>query len=125
MNACLGSAQETSVEIVHVIGASLVFGVGVIYAAVQTALTYHMYPDYNGLYICRVRLTLTVVSFIVMIISILTLKFLLIFFIEPRAVQLNETWKHVAYEVNYFPFGINLNFNVSIVFQPDEKKNPS
>lgn len=63
--------QETNVEIVHLTGAMLVFGVGVIYAIIQTSLTYHMEPDFNGLYICRVRMALTILSAMVMVISIL------------------------------------------------------
>lgn len=58
-------------EIVHLTGAMLVFGVGVIYAIIQTSLTYHMEPDFNGLYICRVRMALTILSAMVMVISIL------------------------------------------------------
>ena len=55
----------------HLTGAGLVFIVGVVYAIIQTALTYHMEPDFNGKYICRVRLTLTILSTLVMVISIL------------------------------------------------------
>ncbi|KAL5006243.1 hypothetical protein ScPMuIL_015049 [Solemya velum] len=66
--------QETSVETVHIIGAAMVFGVGVLYEVIQTMLTYHMYPEYNGLYICRVRLTICILSFASMIISILFLS---------------------------------------------------
>lgn len=51
--------QETAVAAVHVTGAVLVFGVGVLYSLIQTILTYQMHPNFNGLYICRLRLTLT------------------------------------------------------------------
>ncbi|KAH3886517.1 DNA damage-regulated autophagy modulator protein 2-like [Dreissena polymorpha] len=61
--------QETLVEPVHIAGAGLVFGVGVVYAALQTRLTYYMHPDYNGLYIARIRLTLTLVSLVVMVLT--------------------------------------------------------
>lgn len=61
--------QETNVEPVHLTGAALVFCVGVVYAIIQTALSYHMEPDFNGKYICRVRLTLTILSTLVMVIT--------------------------------------------------------
>lgn len=61
--------QETNVEIVHITGASLVFGVGVIYALIQTFLTYHMEPDFNGKFICRARLTITIFSIVFMLIT--------------------------------------------------------
>lgn len=61
--------QETSVEPVHIAGAALVFGFGVIYAFIQTFLSYHMHPDYNGLYICRIRLFISVLSLVCMIIT--------------------------------------------------------
>ncbi|KAJ8299447.1 hypothetical protein KUTeg_023507 [Tegillarca granosa] len=48
--------DETLVEPVHITGAALVFGFGVVYAFLQTWLSYHMFPDYNGIYICRIRL---------------------------------------------------------------------
>ncbi|XP_045174995.1 DNA damage-regulated autophagy modulator protein 2-like [Mercenaria mercenaria] len=62
--------QETNVEAVHLTGAALVFGVGVVYALIQTSLTYHMEPEFNGKYICRVRLTLTIISALVMVMTI-------------------------------------------------------
>jgi len=61
--------QETNLEPVHVTGAFLVFGVGVIYAFIQTALSYHMYPDFNGLYICRCRLALSTCSLLAMVVT--------------------------------------------------------
>ncbi|KAL3843026.1 hypothetical protein ACJMK2_020984 [Sinanodonta woodiana] len=61
--------QETSLEPVHVTGAALVFGVGVLYEFVQTALSFHMCPNFNGKLICRVRLAISIISFIAMIIA--------------------------------------------------------
>lgn len=61
--------QETQVEPVHITGAALVFGFGVVYAFLQTWLSYHMFPDYNGIYICRIRLVISVASLICMIIT--------------------------------------------------------
>ena len=58
-------------EVVHFTGAFMVFIGGFIYACLQTALTYHMYPDYNGLYIGRIRLTISFVCAVSLIISIL------------------------------------------------------
>lgn len=64
--------QETNVEVVHLTGAMLVFGVGVVYTIIQTSLTYHMQPDFNGIYICRVRLALTIVSALVMVMTVVS-----------------------------------------------------
>ncbi|XP_069133896.1 DNA damage-regulated autophagy modulator protein 2-like isoform X2 [Argopecten irradians] len=54
--------QETVVEPVHLTGACLVLGFGVIYAFIQTWLTYHMHPEFNGRSIARVRLVLSIIA---------------------------------------------------------------
>ncbi|XP_076471282.1 DNA damage-regulated autophagy modulator protein 2-like [Babylonia areolata] len=55
--------QEGSVvEAVHVVGASLTFIVGLIYCFLQTWMSYYMCPTFNGLYVCRARLTISLVS---------------------------------------------------------------
>ncbi|XP_033751848.1 DNA damage-regulated autophagy modulator protein 2-like isoform X2 [Pecten maximus] len=59
--------QETVVEPVHLTGASLVLGCGVLYEFLQTFLTYHMYPEFNGQFIARVRLVLSVISAVSMV----------------------------------------------------------
>lgn len=64
--------QETSLEPVHVTGAALVLGFGVVYAFLQTSLSYHMNPDYNGLKICRIRLVISFVAFIAMVITFIS-----------------------------------------------------
>ncbi|XP_048729265.2 DNA damage-regulated autophagy modulator protein 1-like [Ostrea edulis] len=56
--------QETSVEIVHLIGAGSVLCFGVIYSFLQTSISYKMYPDYNGRRICAIRLVISVISLI-------------------------------------------------------------
>lgn len=56
--------EGTVVEAVHVVGAALTFIGGLIYCFLQTAMSYHMCPMYNGLYICRARLTICVVSLV-------------------------------------------------------------
>lgn len=56
--------QETSVEIVHVIGATMVLGFGVVYEFLQTAISFRMHPSYNGLRICKVRLVISIISVI-------------------------------------------------------------
>ncbi|XP_064600458.1 DNA damage-regulated autophagy modulator protein 2-like [Liolophura sinensis] len=61
--------QETNVEPVHITGAGLVFGLGVLYELMQTILSYQMNPGFNGLYICRVRLSISLVSLVAMIIT--------------------------------------------------------
>ena len=63
--------QETNIEIVHVTGAFLVFGLGTVYAFVQAGLTYQMYPEFNGLLVCRVRMAISAVSLVGLIVSIL------------------------------------------------------
>lgn len=66
------SLQEgTVVEPVHVTGAALTFIAGVLYCFLQTVLSYHMCPDYNGLCICRVRLSISFIALASLIISIL------------------------------------------------------
>lgn len=56
--------QETSVEFVHVIGASMVLGFGVVYEFLQTAISFQMHPSYNGLRICKIRLVISIISVI-------------------------------------------------------------
>ena len=51
-------------EIVHVIGATLVLGFGVVYEFLQTAISFKMHPTYNGLRICKIRLVISVISLI-------------------------------------------------------------
>ncbi|XP_052798851.1 DNA damage-regulated autophagy modulator protein 2-like [Mya arenaria] len=58
--------QVTEVGAVHLTGTVLVFGVGVVYAALQTGLSYKMHPDYSGIYVARVRLALTI-AFVILI----------------------------------------------------------
>lgn len=67
--------QETNVEEVHMVGAGLVFGIGVIYALIQTSLTYHMEPHFNGMCICRVRLALTIISAVLVVITFVSAVF--------------------------------------------------
>ncbi|XP_078588061.1 DNA damage-regulated autophagy modulator protein 2-like isoform X1 [Branchiostoma floridae x Branchiostoma japonicum] len=52
--------QESSVIIVHVVGAFMCFGCGIIYGFLQTAMSYKMYPHQNSLAVCRVRLIILV-----------------------------------------------------------------
>ncbi|XP_062575444.1 DNA damage-regulated autophagy modulator protein 1-like [Saccostrea cucullata] len=62
--------QETSVEVVHVIGATFVLGFGVVYEFLQTSISYKMYPVCNGLRICRIRLVISIISLIGFIMSL-------------------------------------------------------
>ncbi|XP_041370348.1 DNA damage-regulated autophagy modulator protein 2-like [Gigantopelta aegis] len=61
--------ERTEVEAVHFTGAFMVFIGGFIYTCLMTAITYHMYPDYNGLYIGRIRLAISVVCLVSLIIT--------------------------------------------------------
>ncbi|XP_046373349.2 DNA damage-regulated autophagy modulator protein 1-like [Haliotis rufescens] len=62
--------EGTEVEAVHISGAFLVFVGGVIYTFLQAGISYHMYPDYNGLRICRIRLTICLTSLTCLIITL-------------------------------------------------------
>ncbi|GBM12192.1 DNA damage-regulated autophagy modulator protein 1 [Araneus ventricosus] len=52
----------TSVPTAHGIGANVLFLGGVIYAALQTWLSYKMTPYYNGTKICHIRLAITILT---------------------------------------------------------------
>ncbi|GFY40007.1 DNA damage-regulated autophagy modulator protein 1 [Trichonephila inaurata madagascariensis] len=57
----------TSEATAHSIGANVLFLGGVIYATLQTWLSYKMSPYYNGTKICHIRLTITILSAISLI----------------------------------------------------------
>lgn len=72
--SCLGltfvaNFQETKIEAVHLTGAMMVFGLGVLYAFLDTSVSYLMCPVYNGVLICRVRLTLAVCGLISLLVA--------------------------------------------------------
>lgn len=56
--------QETNIEPVHITGAFLVFIIGTVYAFIQSGLSYQMYPEFNGIKVCRVRMIISVLSLI-------------------------------------------------------------
>ncbi|XP_013787276.1 DNA damage-regulated autophagy modulator protein 2-like [Limulus polyphemus] len=60
--------QETSVFIVHMIGAMMAFGIGMLYAWLQTVMSYYMFPLVNSLLVARLRLVLSIVSTVCFII---------------------------------------------------------
>ncbi|KAF8790048.1 DNA damage-regulated autophagy modulator protein 1-like isoform X2 [Argiope bruennichi] len=60
----------TSIPTAHGIGANVLFLGGVIYAALQTWLSYKMSPYYNGTKICHIRLTITVFTAIALIVML-------------------------------------------------------
>jgi hypothetical protein len=62
--------QGTVVEPVHAVGAVMSFVAGVVYCCLQTVLSYHMYPDYNGLYICRLRMAISTTASISLVITV-------------------------------------------------------
>ena len=64
--------QETSIEVMHVIGAFMVFGLGVLFMLLDTSISYLMCPMYNGRYICRVRLAVAMVGLVSLFTSILS-----------------------------------------------------
>ncbi|XP_031169401.1 DNA damage-regulated autophagy modulator protein 1 [Sander lucioperca] len=71
MFSCLGMCvvatfQETTVTVVHDIGALLFFVSGVSYISLQSVISYHVYPFGSSLSVCRARLaiaTLAVLAF--------------------------------------------------------------
>ena len=64
--------QEDRIESMRILGACLVFGFGVVYEIIDTVISFKMCPAYNGTCITRVRLSIAVISFISVIICILT-----------------------------------------------------
>ena len=65
--------QETSVIVVHLIGAFLAFGVGFIYCLLQTIMSYKMNDEIpgNSIYMRRIRVVLCVIICVLLIIRIL------------------------------------------------------
>ncbi|XP_019639846.1 PREDICTED: DNA damage-regulated autophagy modulator protein 1-like isoform X1 [Branchiostoma belcheri] len=61
--------QEGNVKTVHFIGAALVFGMGVVYSCLHTAVSYRLYPAYASLRLCRARAAITAVGALAMIIA--------------------------------------------------------
>lgn len=64
--------EGTVVEPVHATGAGLTFVGGLLYCLLQTCMSYHMCPDYNGQYICRVRLAVCLVSFMCLVTTVVS-----------------------------------------------------
>uniref|UniRef100_A0A915J0D0 Secreted peptide n=1 Tax=Romanomermis culicivorax TaxID=13658 RepID=A0A915J0D0_ROMCU len=54
--------KVTSVLLVHFIGAFMCLGFGLFYQWAQTAVSFRMFPLYNGIRICRIRTFLSVLS---------------------------------------------------------------
>lgn len=74
---CLGMSlvanfQETSVAIVHFVGAMMTFGLGTVYEFMQTYVTYKMYPEINGKQIGIARLIISVLSAVFFILVTVT-----------------------------------------------------
>ncbi|BFZ15846.1 hypothetical protein BsWGS_18885 [Bradybaena similaris] len=67
--------EGTIVEAVHIVGAALTFIAGVLYCFLQSALSYHMYPNYNGRRICRIRLCISSVALVGLFVSIIAAVF--------------------------------------------------
>ncbi|XP_076334751.1 DNA damage-regulated autophagy modulator protein 2-like isoform X2 [Tachypleus tridentatus] len=60
--------QETAVIIVHMIGATMAFGLGMIYAWLQTVMSFYMYPLMNTKTMAGIRLFLSIVNTVCFII---------------------------------------------------------
>lgn len=63
--------QDSNVLIVHLIGAFLLFVMGTAYCVTHTIISYKLYPQYNTMLLCRLRLVITTTTAVSMIISIL------------------------------------------------------
>ncbi|XP_076308478.1 DNA damage-regulated autophagy modulator protein 1-like [Tachypleus tridentatus] len=63
----------SSLKLAHDIGAYALFFVGMTYAFLQTLVSYFLYPNDNGLAICRIRLTFATLCLVSLIINILSL----------------------------------------------------
>ncbi|KFM59753.1 DNA damage-regulated autophagy modulator protein 1, partial [Stegodyphus mimosarum] len=76
----------TSIGAVHGIGANVLFIGGVIYAALQTWLSFKMSPYYNGRTICYIRLIITILS---------ALSLITILAIGPSAIRAWNSASHL------------------------------
>lgn len=54
--------QVSAVFVVHLTGAFVCLGCGLIYCILHTAASYRMFPLYNGKIICRIRLFISLVA---------------------------------------------------------------
>ncbi|XP_070553050.1 DNA damage-regulated autophagy modulator protein 2-like isoform X2 [Ptychodera flava] len=54
----VGNFQWTSQFEIHIIGAGMAFGLGLVYCWMQSHLTYKLHPRYNSLWIARLRVIL-------------------------------------------------------------------
>ena len=63
--------QETKIEYIHLTGALLVFGFGVLYSLLDTSISFRMHPNFNGIFICRARLAVCILSIVSFVTSIL------------------------------------------------------
>ena len=63
--------QETSVLAIHLLGAVMAFGLGTVYAWIQTTISYQMCPHSTPYWLCHLRTVLCAISSITFIASIL------------------------------------------------------
>ncbi|XP_064635581.1 DNA damage-regulated autophagy modulator protein 2-like isoform X3 [Lineus longissimus] len=56
----VGNFQETNVIVVHIIGAIMAFGLGMVYAYLQSVVSYKMHPHVSHIAICHLRMVLSV-----------------------------------------------------------------
>ncbi|XP_035227522.1 DNA damage-regulated autophagy modulator protein 1-like [Stegodyphus dumicola] len=82
------STDETSIGAVHGVGANVLFIGGVIYAALQTSLSFKMSPYYNGRTICYIRLVITILSAL----SLITMTILLPFGFQNWSSGSHDHW---------------------------------
>lgn len=66
----VGTFQETTLPVVHDIGALLFFGTGVLYTVLQAAMSYKTMPHGSSLCVCHVRTAIAVLTSLTMVLSI-------------------------------------------------------
>lgn len=54
--------QESSLLVVHLIGATLAFGLGLCYGWLMTLISYSLYPVESHMFVCHLRLAISVVT---------------------------------------------------------------
>ncbi|XP_064635577.1 DNA damage-regulated autophagy modulator protein 2-like isoform X1 [Lineus longissimus] len=66
----VGNFQETNVIVVHIIGAIMAFGLGMVYAYLQSVVSYKMHPHVSHIAICHLRMVLSVLITVFFIMTI-------------------------------------------------------
>ena len=63
--------QDTNVVVVHEIGAAALFLFGTVYSIIHTRISYLLFPERTRLFICRIRVLLSILMAVSMATCIL------------------------------------------------------